>query len=209
MDYANISLEELKATARSVDDIQQWLLAHPDVLLGDLAKLPVESLEVTLTHSSTFIGMALIDKAIHLELHIKATLKNAAHPLMTSVFALDDDVPYLEVDKKQNIKLALSEWPLATFMVVSRYLTNHATEVSNRRNWLRKHEAMLDTMLAKHFPGAYLQQLFDFNASEMFTCRIDRHGQRDYSSLYAYLYGTRRGQLDVNLPPDLAMPFCV
>lgn len=208
MNYANISLDELKADARTVDDIQQWLLAHPDVLLGDLSKFPVETLDLTLTLPSGFIGPALLGMALPLEMHIKAKLKNAAHSLMTSAFALYDEEPFLEVDKKQNLKLALSEWPIATFIVVSRYLTNHATEVSGRRVWLRKYEAMLDTMLEKHFPGSYLQQLFDFNASEMFTCRIGRDGERDYSSLYAYLYGTRRGQHDINLPPDLAMPFC-
>lgn len=201
------SFAALRANARSMDDVQDWLLAHPETLVGDIKVHPSDKLDIAWTTDLDMLSKALKVNTVEITLTVCLRKSLTSHPVLMHEMDQSIDAPSAELRSRSSLHMRLQEWPLATAMVVNRYGAHYSQASGNSRNRNSSTEAMLDRYLAIHFPGVTVATVMNLLDSDLLPVPVTRDGRRDKGTVIDLLFSSWAAGTDVQgvgLPYDMS-----
>lgn len=198
------SFAELRVSARSLKDIETWLLQHPEVFAGTLPLYAINTSRVDVIPVRNIMASALTKQAFDVGLRVELNPGALHHPLLRSELdqhLVPDASP---LTTTSMLTLRLCDWPVATAMVVARWVVHcmdPAHDVSDKR-----HELLLDEMLALHFPQVTVAQLRSMVETGLIPLTQNATGETRFGHIKDYLFASRKPYYNEasNLPFDIA-----
>lgn len=188
-----LSLQQLKETARSFDEVESWIADHLPLFggiplqLGDVVQVSFEPHMNDLAKLNATQLFAAIDVDVQRNVVTVPDLGNGFK-------IYNQDNVYL-VKHQVATYLDLSDWPIITAQLLAVYRARY--NFDSRPEALEMVRTYLDPFLALHFPGTRFDQLRNMASLELLP-----EGQ---AALVDFLFNTRDAAVQVTLPGDFTL----
>lgn len=200
---------ELKRTAQTLADFEQWLTEHPDVFAGEQRTLPTAGLTIELfVHSPSVLGMAEELDDILVQARVTCTQEASVHPVLDELVGHTKRGAHpVPVVVSYPLHLPLKDWPLATAFVASYFIDERGSY--DTRPYMQRLGARLDGHIRHHFPGMTLPKLVNF-VEAGFIVNDEDDEDLDHTSpivlaVANLLFASRDTNLTPELPAELSM----
>lgn len=170
--YSPNELAQLRASARSLEDIELWLIERPEYFFGN-APLPPHARVLLKLHTD---NMTILQSHTYKGLRLKyACLADTDFtcPLLQQIGVAQPKTSNVQYSNEGLLLLSLQEWPYATALVTGTYIENLLNGMLAEA--MPEVENYVDTHLAIHFPGFSVQRLLDWVAAGVIACFNDKY----------------------------------
>lgn len=187
----------MRATARSLKELADWLALHPHVLLDDGILGEPDQMFVNI---DLFPGKYFMRVVNHEDILVRASIRGFStlgrHPLLAKEIEVGGNDQSFSFNHERELALALKDWPLAAAIAASEQLIDG--HHSSAEHYVAGFESNLDKALALHFPGMSTKRLQDLKHAELLG--LCGNGTTDKLSIINLLFSTREPSVDAPLP---------
>lgn len=164
------SFNNLKKTARTLDDVANWFSKNLDVL-GDLPAHKENTVRVRVEDFNSVICLLEKEQKEHVfKVHLSVEMMVDALP--KSSFFNDEKFSPLRVPTElcfcSDYVMHFDEWALPVAEVAFDYIANEGYPDNIEPTWTNVSENLINTYLPKHFPGLDLAKLKSIAALDLF-----------------------------------------
>lgn len=188
------SLEELKKTAQSLQDLDEWFTAHPQALTGELQLPENYEVEVNISYMpGRFIGHITATSTLPLTLTLTISAPKNTDVLMAKELQNCEWVSARYFKHTYTLDLALTDWALAAAWAAGLCLREGPQ--------VKVFDDAVAAGLAVHFPQTPLKVLQDMRDLELLP--LTDAGKVDVSSFIEMLFTSKNSTTNDVIPMDI------
>lgn len=204
------SYEDIKRHGRTLLDLEQWLLKHPEVFAGRCDTLPTTALAMEVrVRSTSLFSVAEETDALPVQVDVTFTMAAPVHSLLGEL--VEDTkrgVRTFPITVDYPLQLPLKDWPLATALLSSYFIAEGY--LYDTEPFIQRLGTKLNGHIAHHFPGMSLEKLASFMAADLIVTEDDDDEDGDPMSPVAVavaklLFAPRDSALTAQLPQELSL----
>lgn len=195
---------QLRNNARSLKDIETWMMAHPEVLAGSLTVEAVNACRVDVVPTPNILAKGVNEQCMSVCVRVFINQAAFHHPLLQSQMAQCMAHDTSDVTTTSMLTMPLRDWPLATAMVVSRWVF-YCTDITKYAT-AKEYAPLLDSMLALHFPSVTCENLRSMVDAGLISVAQNGDVATRFGHIQDYLFASRESHYNgvINLPLDIA-----